>query len=117
MRTIAEIREEESLSQYDRTTELQSEQFYYLLFSQFLSNAPVLSGNLIKNITLEDYGDYFKIIISGPTKSGFDYAQYLNQKTTNTTTTRNAGENWYQWVEKTIKQTAQSISGSVKYEL
>ena len=117
MRTIAEIREEESLAQYDRTTELQSEQFYYLLFSQFLSNAPVLSGNLIKNITLEDYGDYFKIIISGPTKSGFDYAQYINQKTTNTTTTRNAGENWYQWVEKTIKETAQSISGSVKYEL
>jgi len=117
MKSIAEIREEESLTQYDRTTELASEQFYYLLFAQFLSNAPVLSGNLIKNITLEDYGDYFSITISGPTKQGFDYAQYLNQKTTNTTTTRNKGDNWYQWVEKTIKQVAQSINGSIKYEL
>ena len=102
---------------FGNVEDLASEQFYYLLFTQFLSNAPQLSGNLIKNITLEDYGDYFKIVISGPTKSGFDYAQYLNQKQTPTRTTRNKGSVWYQWVEKTIKETAQAVSGSVKYEL
>ena len=102
---------------FGNAEDLASEQFYYLLFTQFLSNAPQLSGNLIKNITLEDYGDYFKIVISGPTKSGFDYAQYLNQKQTPTRTTRNKGSVWYQWVEKTIKETAQAVSGSVKYEL
>jgi hypothetical protein len=102
---------------FGNAEDLASSQFYYLLFTQFLSNAPQLSGNLIKNITLEDYGDYFKIVISGPTKSGFDYAQYLNQKQTPTRTTRNKGSVWYQWVEKTIKETAQAVSGSVKYEL
>lgn len=102
---------------YDNIQDIASGQFYYLLFSQFLSNAPQLSGNLVKNITLEDYGDYFKIIISGPTTSGFDYAQYLNQKQTPTKTTRNKGSVWYQWVEKTIKETAQAYGGSVKYEL
>lgn len=97
--------------------DIASGQFYYLLFSQFLSNAPQLSGNLIKNITLEDYGDYWKITISGPTESGYDYAQYLNEKTTPTKTTRNVGSVWYQWVEKTIKEVASAVAGSVKYEL
>lgn len=97
--------------------DIASGQFYYLLYSQFLSNAPQLSGNLIKNIVLFDYGDYFKIVISGPTESGYDYAQYLNQKQTPTRTTRNKGSVWYQWVEKTIKETAQAVSGSVRYEL
>jgi len=97
--------------------DIASGQFYYTLFTAFLSNAPQLSGNLIKNITLEDYGDFYKIIISGPTPSGFDYAQYLNQKQSATETTRNKGKVWYQWVEKTIKETAQTVAGSVKYEL
>lgn len=102
---------------FGNVEDLASSQFYYTLFTAFLSNAPQLSGNLIKNITLEDYGDFHKITISGPTDSGFDYAQYLNQKQTPTKTTRNKGSVWYQWVEKTIKETAQAVSGSVKYEL
>lgn len=118
MKTIDEIRGEETLNQFDKTQDLASGQFYYLLFTQFLSNAPVLSGNLIKNITLEDYGDYWKITISGPVeKTGYDYAQYLNEKTTPTKTTRNKGKVWYQWVEKTIKEVAQAVAESVKYEL
>lgn len=111
------IRSEETLNKLEETQDLASGQFYYLLFTQFLSNAPVLSGNLIKNITLEDYGDYWKITISGPTESGYDYAQYLNEKNTPTRTTRNVGSVWYQWVEKTIKQVAQSVAESIKYEL
>lgn len=102
---------------YNNITDLASSRFYYLLFTAFLANAPVLTGNLIKNIILFDYGDYFKIVISGPTESGFDYAQYLNQKRTPTRTTRNAKSVWYQWVEKTIKETAETFGGSVKYEL
>lgn len=117
MRTQDEIRAEETLVQFDKTEDLASGQFYYLLFTQFLSNAPVLSGNLIKNITLEDYGDYWQITISGPTEGGFDYAQYLNEKQTPTKTTRNINKVWYQWVENTIKQVAQSVAESIKYEL
>jgi hypothetical protein len=102
---------------FENVEDIASGQFYYLLFSQFLSNAPQLSGNLIKNITLEDFGDYWKITISGPTESGYDYAKYLNEKTTPTKTTRNRGSVWYQWVEKTIVEVANAVSGSVKYEL
>lgn len=115
--TEQQIRDEATLDALENTSDIASGQFYYLLYAQFLSNAPVLSGNLIKNIKLDDFGDYFKITISGPTEAGFDYAQYINQKRTPTKTTRNKGKFWYQWVENTIKQTAQSVSGSVKYEL
>lgn len=94
-----------------------TEQFYNHLYAAFKSNVPQLSGNMLTNIKLEDFGDYWKITISGPTDYGYDYAQYINEKTTPTRTTRNKGKIWYQWVENTIKQTAASYAGSVKYEL
>jgi hypothetical protein len=91
--------------------------YYYNLYATLISNAPKLSYNLVTNITLEDYGDYYKITISGPTESGYDYAQYLNEKTTPTKTTRNRGRIWYKWVEETIDTTARAVGGSIKYEL
>lgn len=96
---------------------LVGETFYYTLYSTLLNNAPKLSYNLVSNITLEDFGDYYKITISGPTESGYDYAQYLNEKTTPTKTTRNRGKIWYKWVEDTIDTTSRAVGGSIKYEL
>lgn len=94
-----------------------TEQFYNHLYAAFKSNVPKLSLNMLSNISLADYGDYWVIKISGPTDSGFDYAQYINEKQSPTKTTRNVGKIWYQWVENTIKETAASYAGSVKYEL
>ena len=44
-----------------------------------LANCPVDSGNMVAHITLEDFGDYYKINISGPQldkhKNFHDYAK------------------------------------------
>ena len=101
----------------DNIEDITSSLFYEMLFTQFINNVPVLSGNHRQNIQKEDFGDYYIIKLSAPSKSGFDYAQYLNQKTTNTKTGENKGENYYRWIEKTILNVAQSVGGSIKYEL
>lgn len=98
-------------------TDINTEQYYNHLYASFKSNVPQLSGNMLSNIELRDYGDYWIIRISGPTDSGYDYAQYINEKESPTRTTRNRGKIWYKWVENTIKETAASYFGSVKYEL
>lgn len=102
----------------DNIEDITSSLFYEMLFTQFLNNVPVLSGNHRQNIQKEDYGDYYVIKLSAPNKkSNFDYAQYLNKKQTNTKTGENEGANYYRWVEKTILNVAQSVGGSIKYEL
>jgi hypothetical protein len=101
----------------DSLEDITSSAFYEMLFTQFLNNVPVLSGNHRQNIQKEDFGDYYIIKLSAPSKSGFDYAQYLNQKQTPTKTGENKNENYYKWIEKTILNVAQSVGGSIKYEL
>ena len=101
----------------DNIEDITSSLFYEMLFTQFINNVPVLSGNHRQNIQKEDFGDYYVIKLSAPSKSGFDYAQYLNQKQTPTKTGENEGANYYRWIEKTILNVAQSVGGSIKYEL
>jgi FlaG/FlaF family flagellin (archaellin) len=90
--------------------------FYYVLYTTLLANCPVDTGNMVSNITLEDYGDYWKITISGPRYSSqgfFDYAKSVNY---NPQRTPKEARN-YQWVERVIKQVSEVIGGSVEYEL
>jgi len=93
------------------------EQFYYLLYTTLLANCPVDSGNMLSNIVLEDFGDYWKIIISGPQElnSGefHDYARDVNY---NQQRTAKEARN-YMWIERTIKQVAEIMGGEVRYEL
>lgn len=102
----------------DNLEDITSSLFYEMLFLQFVNNVPELSGNHREHIKKDDFGDYYVITLSAPNeKSNFDYAQYLNQKTTNTKTGENEGKNYYRWIEKTILNVAQSVGGSIKYEL
>lgn len=93
------------------------EQFYYLLYTTLLANCPVDTGNMVANIVLEDYGDYYKITVSGPSElsSGefYDYAQAVNY---NQKRSAKEARN-YEWIERTIKQVTEIIGGEIKYEL
>ena len=87
-------------------------QFYYLLYTTLKANTPIDTGNMYTNITLDDMGDHWKITVSGPTKSGYDYAKDVNYNRQ-----RSAKEQRnFMWVERTIKQVSEII-GEVKYEL
>lgn len=90
--------------------------FYYVVYSTLLSMCPIDTGNMVANITLEDYGDYWKISVSGPsiTASGFyDYARAVNY---NAQRTPKEARN-YMWVERAIKQASEVVGGDAKYEL
>jgi hypothetical protein len=89
-----------------------SRDFYYTLYKTLLANTPVDTGNMLSHITLEDYGEYWKITISGP-KGNYDYAQDVNYNPQRTAKERKN----YKWVERTVRQVSETIAGSVKYEL
>ena len=90
---------------------------YLTVYAALLATCPVDSTNMITNITYEDYGDYQKITISGPTDRGYDYAEAVNAKKTPNKTGPNKGRVNYQWVERTIKNSVAQRSSDSKYEL
>jgi hypothetical protein len=63
---------------YREQYEIGGERFYYQLYSAFLANCPVDSGNMIASITLEDMGDCWKITITALSAKGYDYARAVN---------------------------------------
>jgi hypothetical protein len=95
---------------------MQDDRFWYLLFTELLARSPKDTRNMVNNITVADMGDFWKVTISGPkmTSSGFyDYAMAVNY---NPQRTPKEARN-YQWVERTIRQVAEAMGGTVKYEL
>jgi hypothetical protein len=90
---------------------------YLTIYAKLLSMCPVDSTNMITNITYEDFGTYQKIIISGPTDRGYDYATIVNAKKTPNKTGPNKNRVNYQWVERAIKSATQQRSSDSKYEL
>lgn len=87
--------------------------YYYVLYTTLLANCPVDTRNMVTHITLEDFGDYWKITISGPRADGYDYAKAVNYNPQRTPKeVRN-----YMWIERTIRQVSEVIGGSVAYEL
>ena len=92
----------------------QERDYYYTLYQALKANTPIDTGNMLSHITLEDYGDYWKIIISGPDeRNNYDYAYDVNY---NRQRSAKEAKN-YKWVERTIRQVSEAIAGSVKYEL
>jgi len=95
---------------------MEADRFWYLLFTELLAKSPKDTRNMVSNITVTDYGDYWAVVISGPkmTSQGFyDYAMDVNY---NPQRTPKEARN-YQWIERTIRQAAEVIGGTVKYEL
>jgi hypothetical protein len=88
------------------------EEFYMLVYTTLLANCPVDTRNMLNNISLEDYGDYWKIVISGP-RAGYDYAKAVNyNRQRGPKEIRN-----YQWVERVLQQISEVVGGNVQYEL
>jgi hypothetical protein len=90
---------------------------YLLIYTKLLATCPVDSTNMITHITYEDYGTYQKIIISGPTKSGYDYAEKVNAKTTPNKTGPNKNRVNFEWVQRAVRTATQQRSSDSKYEL
>ena len=91
------------------------ETVFDVLFTTLLANCPVDTRNMVTHITKEDFGDYFEITISGPSKYG-DYAEYVNKQQTVVKSGPNKGKLNYQWIEKTCQQVA-DLFGDVSYEI
>lgn len=90
---------------------------YLTIYAKLLAMCPVDTRNMITHITYEDYGTYQKIIVSGPTDKGYDYAAAVNAKKTPNKTGANKGRVNYQWVERAVKLATQQRSSDSKYEL
>lgn len=98
---------------------MEDNSFYYLLWSNLVSRCPIDTRNMQKNIMLYDYGDYWEIEIAAPSDNG-DYAKDVNyalKAKRDGRAPKGKEIHNYMWIERTIKQTAESISGSVSYEL
>lgn len=91
------------------------EDFYYLLYSALIANCPVDTHNMQQNITLEDYGDYWVIIVSGP-RIGYDYASVVNKGRQDRAPVGKEVAN-IGWIERTINQVCQAIGVNIEYEL
>lgn len=95
---------------------MEDDRFWYLLFTELLARSPKDTRNMVNNITVADMGDFWKVTISGPsmTSQGFyDYAMAVNY---NQQRTAKEARN-YKWIERTIRQVAEAMGGTVKYEL
>ena len=91
--------------------------FYYVLYTTLLANAPKDTHNMVRNITLTDLGDAWLIRISGPTAKGFDYARAVNEMPNIVKSGPNKVKINYHWIERTIQQVSQLFGVEVKYEL
>lgn len=92
--------------------------FYYILYSILIAMCPRDTGNMVTNIMLEDFGDYWKITVSGP-NGAYDYAAAVNYglaaKAQNRSMSAKETQN-YLWIQKAIEQ-AGKLVGEVKYEV
>ena len=98
---------------------MEDNSFYYLLWSNLVAMCPVYTRNMQRNIMLYDYGDYWEIEITAPSDNG-DYAKDVNyalKAKRDGRAPKGKEIHNYMWIERTIKQTAESTSGSVSYEL
>ena len=82
--------------------------YFNLLYTTLLANCPYDTGNMLRHIKIVNAPGYYKVIISGPSKSG-DYANKVNYGNKNSKN--------YHWVERTCKQVAEIIGDTVKYEI
>lgn len=88
------------------------EEFYMLVYTTLLANCPRDTGNMVTNISLEDNGDSWKIVISGP-RANYDYAKAVNyNRQRGPKEIRN-----FHWVERVLRQVAEVYGGNVEYEL
>lgn len=90
---------------------------YLLVYAKLLATCPVDTTNMITHIIYEDYGTHQKIIISGPTKSGYDYAEAVNKKQTPNISGPNKGRVNFQWVQRAVRTSVAQRSSNIKYEL
>lgn len=90
---------------------------YLTVYAKLIATCPVDTTNMLTHITYEDYGTYQKITISGPTKSGYDYAEAVNAKKTPNISGANKGRVNYQWVERAVRTSVAQRSSDSKYEL
>ncbi len=91
-------------------------QFYYVLYTTLLANSPRDTYNMISHTVLEDFGDYWKITISGPSMSASGFYDYANAVNNNLQRGPKEVRN-YEWVERTIRQVSEAVGGVVNYEL
>lgn len=82
------------------------ELFYRSVLETILANMPKWTRNMMTHTEQRDYGDAFAIVVSGPTKSGFDYASKVNEMLEPTKSGPNIGRLNYHYIEKTIIQVA-----------
>ena len=91
--------------------------FYYVLYTTLLAHAPRDTGNMVNNITLTDFGDFWLIRISGPTKSGYDYARAVNDMPNVVKSGPNKGKINYRWIERTIEQVSRLFDMEVRVDV
>lgn len=93
------------------------ENFYYALYSILIANCPFdyskrVGDHMKYNITLEDYGDFWRITVSGPGLK-YDYAAAVNYNQQ-----RGPKEiKNYHWIERAIQQAAEVSGANINYEL
>lgn len=89
------------------------------LFSLLQSTCPVDTGNMLKNIKMEETDDAFFIYINAPHPNGnYDYARAVNYglkaKAENRQMSSKEKRN-YHWVERAVKQSADLVAERVLY--
>lgn len=92
--------------------------FYYNLWSLLLAKIPIDTGNMITHTELQDYGDWWKLIISGPLGNGYDYALAVNEalKAQSDGRPRSAKEEQnYHFVQLCIEQATQLSGMNLEY--
>lgn len=92
--------------------------FYINLWTVLLAKIPIDTGNMITHTELQDYGNWWKLIISGPLKDGDDYARAVNEglnaKFNERAMTAKEERN-YHFVQTSIEQAAQLSDMNIKY--
>lgn len=95
----------------------------YEIYAILQGLTPQRTRNLISNLAMVDYGDYWKIVFTAtPRKDGgsYDYASAvnygLNAKAQNRGMSAKEYRN-YMIVERAVEQAVENIGGNVYYEI
>lgn len=92
--------------------------FYINLWTILLALIPIDTGNMITHTSLEDYGEWWKLIISGPLPNGEDYARAVNEGLNAKMQGRQRSakeEKNYHFVQRAIEQAAQLSNMNIAY--
>ena len=94
-----------------------------LLFGNLLAQCPFDTGNMKSNIVMYEYDNCYEIEINAPKENKENKEEYakdvnyaLKAKRDGRPMSPKEHHN-YMWVERTMKQTCESIGGTVIYEL